>query len=207
MKKTRLEAFTDGVLAIVITLLILNVKLPEVDYDHLPEGLMNMLSSIGVYALSFLLIGMYWVFHHHTFSFIAEVDGFILWINIAFLLFISFLPFPTSLLGRYPVKELPILIYGINLLLINLTGFLGIIYLRRNRQLSTPLFTDAAFRTQMKMYFGVNLMYVICITIAFFSPLISILLLAVLTLYLIIRSAIFVGIGKCILPEYNSEKK
>lgn len=207
MKKARLEAFTDGVLAIVITLLILNVRLPEVDYDHLPEGLITMFSSVGVYALSFLLIGMYWVFHHHTFSYVSEVDGVFLWLNIAFLLLVSFLPFPTSMLGKYPMKELPILIYGGNLLLINLSGFLGILYLRRNRQLSTPLFTDIAFRTQMKMYLGVNLMYAFCIVVAFFSPLASILLLSLLTMYLIIRSAMFVGIGKCILPEHNVEKK
>jgi len=206
MKKARLEAFSDGVFAIVITLLILNVKLPETDYEHLAEGLPGMLSSIGVYALSFLLIGMYWMFHHHTFSFIAEVDGVILWINIIFLLFISFLPFPTSMLGKYPLKELPILVYGINLILLNFMGFLGIVYLRRNKQLSTSLFTDAAFRTQMKTYFGVNLMYAACILIAFFSPLVSILLLTVLTLYLIIRSAIFVGIGKCILPDGRRDK-
>ena len=201
MKKTRLEAFSDGVFAIVITLLILNVKLPEVDYNHLPDGLAEMLSSVGMYALSFLLIGMYWVFHHHSFSFIAEVDGVLLWLNIIFLLFLSFLPFPTSLLGKYPMKSLPIIVYGVNLILLNMTGFLGIIYLRRNMQLSTELFTDAAFRQQMKMYAGVNIMYVVCIAVAFFSPLLSAVLLAILTVYLIIRSAIFVGIGKCVLPE------
>jgi uncharacterized membrane protein len=207
MKKNRLEAFSDGVFAIVITLLILNVKLPEVDYNHLQDGLADMLSAIGVYALSFLLIGMYWVFHHHTFSFISEVDGILLWVNILFLLFLSFLPFPTAMLGKYPLQTLPIVAYGINLILLNVTGFIGIVYLKRNMQLSSEVFTEAIYRGQLKMYYGVNAMYLVCIIIAFFSPLISILCLAILTLYLIIRSVIFVGIGKCVLPAGMLHRK
>lgn len=64
MRKNRLEAFTDGVMAIVITLLILDVKLPEVEYGGLAGGLIAILPKISVYAQSFLLIGLYWVFHH-----------------------------------------------------------------------------------------------------------------------------------------------
>ena len=88
MKKNRVEAFTDGVFAIVITLLILELKLPDVGATELPSALRNLLPSIGAYVLSFGLIGMYWVFHHYSMTLIQEVDGVLLWLNILFLLFI-----------------------------------------------------------------------------------------------------------------------
>jgi uncharacterized membrane protein len=197
MKKSRLESFSDGVLAIVITLLILNVKLPEVNNNNLGAGLLELLPTVEVYMLSFLLIGMYWIFHHHTFSFVNEVDGIMTWLNILFLLTVSFLPFPTSLVGKYPNQTLPIVVYGANLILVNITGFAGLVYINRNRQLCTPVFTKEVFRSQMKLYLGVNGFYIICIAMAFFKPRLSIYMFGIMTAYLIIRSAAFMGIGKC----------
>jgi len=197
MKKTRLEAFSDGVLAIVITLLILDVKLPAVDYDHLYGSLLKILPGIGIYVLSFLLIGMYWVFHHFAFMLIREVDGVLLWLNILFLLGISFLPFPTSLLGKYPFHTMPVVIYCINLLLVNLIGFITMIYLRRNPQLASEMLTSELHSSQMRLYTGVNLLYVLAIILAFFVPKVSCVLLAMMTVFLIIRSVVFMGIGKC----------
>jgi uncharacterized membrane protein len=205
MKKTRLEAFSDGVFAIVITLLILNVRLPEVRIDGLYDGLVQMLPTLGVYMLSFLLIGMYWVFHHYAFTFISEVDGVLLWLNILFLLFISFLPFPTMMLGKYPFQTLPVVIYGANLVLVNITGFILILYLRRNKQLTSSVFTDKLYRSQMQMYLGVNSFYLGCIALAFYAPRISVYLLGIMTFYLIIRSIVMMGIGKCNLPTRFDE--
>ena len=107
MKKNRIEAFSDGVLAIVITLLILDVKLPEVEYDGLYAGLITILPKIIVYAQTFLLIALYWVFHHQAFSFVNDVDGVLLWLNVLFLLSISFLPFPTAMMGNTLTKHCP----------------------------------------------------------------------------------------------------
>lgn len=207
MKKNRLEAFSDGVFAIVITLLILEVKLPEVSYDHLFDGLQAMMPSIGVYVQSFLLIGMYWVFHHYAFTFISEVDGVLLWLNILFLLFISFLPFPTSLLGRYSFQTWPAVIYGMNLVLANLMGFVMILYLRKNKQLSSPIFTDKIYKSQMRMYLGVNGLYIFCIALAFVVPKLSVYIFAIMAIFLITRSIIFMGVGKCNIPfAYHHSK-
>ena len=197
MKKNRLEAFSDGVFAIVITLLILNIKLPQVQYDNLTDGLIAMLPNIGVYVLSFLLIGMYWVFHHYTFSFMKEADGVLLWLNIIFLLFISFIPFPTSLMGEYPFKTIPMVIYGANLLLANIIGFISLIYLNRNRQLATDIFTPAVNKMQMRVYIIINGLYLLCIVAAFFMPWLSAVLFGIIAVYLVVRSVIFMGIGKC----------
>jgi uncharacterized membrane protein len=200
MNKTRLEAFSDGVFAIVITLLILNVKLPEVDYTHLTEGLLALLPTVGVYVLSFMLIGLHWVFHHYSFLFIKEVDGLILWLNILFLLMMSFLPFPTMLLGKYPFQSLPLIIYGANLILANVFGVIYILYLRLNPQLTTTLFTPKLFKQQIFMYAFVTSVYIVSIIIAAVNPTISIVLFGFITLFQVTRSVVFMGIGKCRIP-------
>ena len=165
MTKNRLEAFSDGVFAIVITLLILDVKLPVVAYNDLYESLVQLLPNIGIYVLSFLLIGMYWVFHHQSLRLISEVNSVLLWLNIFFLLFLSFLPFPTSLMGRYPSRTIPIVVYGVNLLLVNLIGYAMLLYLRGNKRLASSAFTEQTFKLSSRTYLVVNGLYVVCIVL------------------------------------------
>jgi uncharacterized membrane protein len=197
MNKTRLEAFSDGVFAIVITLLILNVKLPETDYSNLGKALTDILPTIGIYIMSFLLVGMYWIFHHYSFTLIGQVDGILLWMNILLLLFISFMPFPAMLMGKYPFTTLPVIIYGGNLLLTNLTGFIMLMYLRKNQSLASAIFTDAIFKQQLKTYIWVNCIYALALVAGFFWPVISYLVFAIMAIALIVRSILLSGVGKC----------
>lgn len=197
MNKTRIEAFSDGVFAIVITLLILNVKLPHTDYSNLSKVLVSILPSIAVYVLSFLLVGMYWIFHHYFLTFISQADGVLLWLNILFLLFISFMPFPTMMMGEYPFQTLPVVVYGCNLLLANATGFIMLLYLRANKGLAAPAFTNDVFRVQFKIYILVNFIYAAAVIAGFFWPLVSFIVFAVMAFVLIIRSVILSGVGKC----------
>jgi uncharacterized membrane protein len=197
MKKNRVEAFTDGVFAIVITLLILELRLPDVSYADLPAALRALGPQIGVYVLSFFLIGMYWVFHHYSLTFVHEVDGVLLWLNIVFLLFISFMPFPTMMMGRYPSQTLPVAIYGSNLVLANATGFVMMLYLHRNPQLAAASFTDAVYRRQFRMYIIINSLYLLCIGMAFVAPAVSVAVFACLAVFLVGRSMLQMGIGRC----------
>ncbi|MEQ1913293.1 MAG: TMEM175 family protein, partial [Vicinamibacterales bacterium] len=199
MKKNRVEAFTDGVFAIVITLLILDLKLPDVSAAELPSALRNLLPSIGAYVLSFGLIGMYWVFHHHSMTLVHEVDGVLLWLNILFLLFISFLPFPTMMMGRYPYETLPVVIYGCNLILANVNGFVMVLYLRRNPGLASASFTDVIYRTQFRMYIIVNSLYAVLVGLAFVTPAVSTAAYALVGVCLVVRSAMYMGIGRCVI--------
>lgn len=201
MKKGRLEAFSDGVFAIVITLLILDIKLPHVDYAHLYPALISILPNIAVYILSFVLIGMYWMFHHHSFTFIREVDGVLLWMNLMFLLTISFMPFPSRLLGEYPFKTLPVILYGGNLILSNMMGFIMLIYLHKNRQLASELFTNKTYRQQLKLYLIVNALYLLSILLSFFHPVYSCAMFGLTAIILLIRSIIVLGIGKCTVSK------
>jgi uncharacterized membrane protein len=199
MKKNRLEAFTDGVFAIVITLLILELKLPDVSGDGLRGALTALGPSIGAYVLSFVLIGMYWVFHHASMTLVREVDGVLLWLNILFLLFISFMPFPTMMMGRYPYQTLPLVIYGCNLILANANGFAMLLYLRRNPQLVSHYFTETVYRAQFRTYLVVNGLYVVCVGVAFLAPRVSAMTFAVLGVSLVVRSALSMGIGRCVI--------
>jgi uncharacterized membrane protein len=100
----RLEAFSDGVIAIAITLLVLEIGIPHAGEGDLGEALLDQWPSYAAFILSFVVIGIMWVSHHSMFERIAAVDRRLLFLNLLLLLGIAFLPFPTALLAEY-VRE------------------------------------------------------------------------------------------------------
>ena len=112
MNKTRLEAFTDGVMAIIITIMVLEIKVP-----HGPafSELVPLLPKLISYVLSFIYVGIYWNNHHHTLQATKSVNGLILWANLHLLFWLSLLPFTTGWIGENHFAEQPMLIYGGNL--------------------------------------------------------------------------------------------
>jgi uncharacterized membrane protein len=118
LSPNRVEALTDGVFAIVMTLLVLELSLPVVAEGSarvgLAQGLINMWPKFLSYFVTFLMLGFMWFMHHIQFSYIKRSDSLLVWANIVFLMFIALLPFSTSLLGEYMGEQLPILIYGGN---------------------------------------------------------------------------------------------
>jgi uncharacterized membrane protein len=101
-KAERMLVFSDAVMAVAITLLVLDLKLPESVTDaELAGVLRGSLHGIGVYALSFVVIGLVWMGHHAQFSYIQRVDGALLWLNLFFLMTIGLIPFVTSLLSDH----------------------------------------------------------------------------------------------------------
>lgn len=114
MGTNRLEAFSDGVLAIIITIMVLELKVPhEVDWGALTELWPIFLS----YVLSFIYVGIYWNNHHHLFQVSHTVNGGVLWANLHVLFWLSLLPFTTGWVGENHFARLPVVIYGANLLL------------------------------------------------------------------------------------------
>ena len=101
----RIEAFSDGVFAIAITLLIIEIGVPHLDQEPpgttLPEALVGLWPSYLGYVISFLQIGVIWANHHNRFRFIVRSDHFLLFLNILFLMCVAFIPFPTALLADY----------------------------------------------------------------------------------------------------------
>ena len=114
MKTTRLEAFSDGVLAIIITIMVLELKVPHaVELAALKPVLPVLLS----YVLSFIYLGIYWNNHHHLFQVTEEVSGGILWANLHLLFWLSLFPFTTAWMGENHLGVIPTAIYGFVLLM------------------------------------------------------------------------------------------
>jgi uncharacterized membrane protein len=112
----RLKGLSDGVVAIVLTLLVLGIEVPE-GHDFSTEGLLSYLSKIEyqvtVYAISFVLIGGYWVQHNVMFHYFKNSTRGLLWINLLFLFLLTLIPFTTQLIGTYRYEPLVIVVYGI----------------------------------------------------------------------------------------------
>lgn len=188
MNKQRLEAFSDGVFAIVITLLILDIKIPEVQPSALPTALITILPQLLTYVLSFFIIGLYWHLHHQVAAQIKLIDEAFIWLNLVWLLFVSVLPFPTALLGRYPLQPVPLMIYGLNLILVNVTGFLILVYFHYHPQLRVHPMSAAELRSIAPIYIVVNSLYAIAIAAAWFLPWLSYFIYFFVLLWVVVRS-------------------
>ncbi len=114
MKTSRLEAFSDGVLAIIITIMVLELKVPHAVELSALKPLLPVLLS---YVLSFIYLGIYWNNHHHLFQATDEVSGGILWANLHLLFWLSLFPFTTAWMGENHLATIPTAVYGFVLLM------------------------------------------------------------------------------------------
>jgi len=116
LSTSRLVAFSDGVFAVAITLLVLNLQIPQLASSVASRELLPKLVALWPkllsYIMSFVIVGIYWVAHHNTFHYIKSSDRNLLWLNILLLMCIVFLPFPTALLGQYPEQRVSIISYA-----------------------------------------------------------------------------------------------
>jgi uncharacterized membrane protein len=121
MKTNRLEAFSDGVLAIIITIMVLELKVPEeTDFHSLVPKIPVFLS----YLISFIYVGIYWNNHHHLFQITEKVNGKILWANLHLLFWLSLIPFTTSWIGENYRAAAPVTLYGVVLLMSGIAFFI-----------------------------------------------------------------------------------
>lgn len=121
MPKNRLEAFSDGVLAIVITIMVLELKVPHGDSM---EALRPLLPVLLSYVLSFIYVGIYWNNHHHMLHATHHVSGGVLWANLHLLFWLSLLPFASGWMGENHFAALPTAVYGVVLLMAALAYWL-----------------------------------------------------------------------------------
>ncbi len=173
---SRVEAFSDGVLAIAITLLILEVKVPEVES---PSGLARALAdtwpSYVTYLVTFGVIGIMWVNHHALFERIKVVNRTLMFLNLLLLMTISFLPFPTALLARYlrvggQDASVAAAVYSLNALCIALAFSAMWRYLSRTPAVLADGFTTEMARTALKRAGIGPVIYAATIVIAFINP-------------------------------------
>src|SRR5260221_5330513 len=169
----RLISFSDGVFAIAVTLLVFNLKVPQIaasDVHQLLPGLIkDMMPHFTVYVLSFLLIAVYWTFHHRMLNLVTRMDTPFLWINIWYLLVIAFIPFPTALFGAYPRETVSFIFYICSMMLVGFLSILMLWYASHNRRLVTkelprPLLKYLCFRQ-----FTSLVLFLLAIPLAFYQ--------------------------------------
>jgi len=116
LKLNRIEAFSDGVFAIVVTLLVLDLKVPAITQHtsaaELGHALLSQLPNLVSWLISFIIVCKFWLNHHHILALASHADYAMVWLNSLFLMFQSFVPFPTAVMGTYPDNALAVSAFG-----------------------------------------------------------------------------------------------
>lgn len=182
MSTHRVEALADGVFAIIMTLLVFGIQVPEVPADQLPAALLELLPNLEGYLISFVLLGIYWVGHRNQFNFIRRADQNLHWLNILFFGLSGLVPFFTGLVARYPGELLVEALYGANLVLIGLALFLHWSYATRNRRLVDPDIPRAAIRIGKQRSLLAPACYLVAILVGLINPRLSLTVYALVPL-------------------------
>ena len=180
MTKSRLEAFSDGVIAIIITIMVLEIHVPA---GHELADLRGVLPVLFGYLLSFVFVGIYWNNHHHMLQAVSKVSGPILWANLHLLFWLSLVPFSTSWMGHSGIEPGPVAFYGLVLLMSGVAYFILARALIARHGSDSPL--AQAIGSDLKGVVSLVL-YSIAIGSAFFMPVVSIALyVAVAVMWLV----------------------
>ena len=133
---TRLIALTDGVFAIIMTILVLELKVPEVKSNgELWKAMVDLCYKLFLYAISFLLAGVYWVGHRNLFNTVKQINISLIWINIVFLMIASLIPFAATLLGHYADYPVALQFYGLLLFMLASYRLFMYIYVTAHHEL------------------------------------------------------------------------
>jgi uncharacterized membrane protein len=169
----RIVFFSDAVFAIAITLLVLDIKVPEIPNnlvaEELPGQLLALWPKYFGYVLSFLVIITFWSIHHSIFSVIRGYDRGLIWLNSIFLMFVAFVPFPTSLLSEYGDHQLPVAIYAATLAIGRLLLTVIYWYATSGHRLVDPELTPQTVRFFLLRGLTIPVIFLLTIGISFFS--------------------------------------
>ncbi len=166
----RIEALSDGVFSIAMTLLVLAFVVPaNLSQTGLKEALIHLTPQFVTYFLSFVVLGTFWVGHHNQFYWIKHSDRTFLWINIFFLMFISLIPFSTTLLGLYADQQVAVLIYGINLIICGALLNLQWSYATKGHRLVSAQLSHHIVQLIERRIIAAGLFYIVAILLSFYS--------------------------------------
>ena len=173
MGKDRVAAFSDGVIAILITIMVLELRVPHgADF----AALESVWPSLVTYALSFVYLGIYWNNHHHLLYTVTRVDGLILWANLDLLFWLSLIPVATAWMGQNLGQPLPTALYGVSLLLPAIAYYLLVLAIIRRHGADSML--AKAIGSDIKGKIS-PVLYIAGIALAFVTPWVSIALYVV----------------------------
>ncbi len=186
LSKARVEAFSDGIFAIAITLLVLTIAQPS-HYDDLTKQLTQRWPSLAAYVVSFAIIGIMWLNHHSIFNHIERVDRGLVYLNLLLLMTIAFLPYPTGVLGealhRHQGAETAAIFYGLTMAANAYAWSALWLYASHRRRLLLPTFPEADRYTATVLFTVGVILYTAAVGVAFLSPYAFLVLQAVLAVY------------------------
>jgi uncharacterized membrane protein len=181
MTKTRLEAFSDGVIAIIITIMVLEMKVPhEASWD----ALLKLWPVFISYLLSFIMLAIYWGNHHHLIHTIKEVSSGVMWANLHLLFWLSLIPFATGWMGENHFAENTVAVYSLVSCVCGISYYILLMVIKNCNQ-HNPSLLEVLHKQSKKGAFS-SLVYIAAIPLAYVHPAISISLLAVVGLIWVI---------------------
>lgn len=179
LSNQRLETLVDGVFAIVLTLLVLDIKAPDVASDaELFHSLLTLGSKLFSYLFSFLVLGIFWFGHQMESHYIHRSDRVHLWLNLLFLLGIAFLPFSASILGAHPFSRIAVIIYSSNLCAVGLVRYVHWQYVVQHRLISAV--DPQLVRALSRAFLGTPIFCCFAIGLSFLNVTLSLVLLTLL---------------------------
>ena len=180
MTKGRIEAFSDGVIAIIITIMVLELKAP---HGHDWADFRPMVPIFLCYILSFANVGIYWNNHHHMFHAVRHVGGWVLWANLHLLFWLSLLPFVTGLIGESDFAEVPMLLYSVDLMMCAVGYYLLVLALLaehgRDSDFARTLGSDRKEKISLAVY-------VAAVPLSLYLPFLSLALIAIVAVLWIV---------------------
>ncbi|MGL5416258.1 MAG: TMEM175 family protein [Clostridium sp.] len=180
MKKSRVEAFTDGVVAIIITILVLGVKIPD---GHSLKDLWGLREVFATYALSFFLIATLWNNYHHMFQIADKIDGKVMWVNTVMLFFMSLVPFATAWVGQNLTQLVPEITYGVVFLFLDLSYWIVATTLVKVNGKESRAYK--ALHREKKVYITLSINVISIIAGFIYPPLVLILCFSIILLWFI----------------------
>lgn len=189
----RVEALVDGVFAIAMTLLAFDLRVSDIFQSISNFNILNVISNIWphllIYAISFIILGFYWIEHHLQYDYIKSSSKYFLWINVLFLMVIALTPFTTGVLGRYLDEQFSIILYGINIVLVGILSYFHWWYVNFRRIVFKDA-TPVVISTIKKSILVAPIIASISILISFFSLWISLVIYALVPIYYIFLSRV-----------------
>ena len=189
MSTTRIEAFSDGVFAIAITLLIIEIKVPDREMLHshtLAYYIKQQWPKYLAYIFSFIVIGIYWANHHHFFKLFVKADHTFNLLNVFFLMAVAFLPFPTGVFGEFISdrlhRETAVSFYALGVFLPSFMWMVIWLYGSHKKRLTHPRLKPKFISKLTIIYIVSNIFYALAVVLSFFNMMASLIVIILLTL-------------------------
>ena len=169
----RIEALTDGIYAVAMTLLVVELKFPEHAEIHSAENLARAMADLSQkffsWVISFMVLALFWIAHHRTFSHLRHVNGRLVGLNVFQLAFVSLMPFCTMLVGEHGGALLSQIFYSSNMVLLAIFSLLIAHYIHRHSELSSAPMSRGAYRGALVRNFALIAISVVAVSVGFFT--------------------------------------